>query len=107
LVAQAPHRTAYRGLDSLVVYIEARRRLLFARFCDLWRQQEEKATWERLERAAERQLERARERRRAARRAEQARNELAEAERTKEAAAERVRRASAELERADGRATKR
>jgi hypothetical protein len=104
LVAQAPHRTAYRGLDSLAVYIEARRKLLFDRFCELWRAQEENGTWERLERSADRQLARARERRRAMRRAERARRKLADAERAKQLAAERARRASAELERADGHA---
>jgi len=93
LVAQAPHRTAYRGLDSLAVYIEARRKLLFDRFCELWRQQEEKGTWDRLERAAERHLARARERRRAARRAERAREKLADAEGDEQHAVERARHA--------------
>ena len=104
LVAQAPHRTAYRGLDSLAVYIEARRKLLFDRFSELWRRQEEKGTWDRLERAADRQLAQARKRRQAAKRAERAREELAAAERANQAAAERARQASAELERADARA---
>jgi CHAD domain len=97
LVGQAPHRTAYRGLESLAVYVEARRALLFDRFRDLWRHQEEKGTWERLERAANRELDRARQRRRAVRRAERARAELAEAERTEQDALERARRAAAEL----------
>ena len=103
LVAQAPHRTAYRGLDSLAVYIEARRKLLFDRFCELWRQQEENGTWDRLERAAERHLARARERRRAARRAERAREKLADAESDEQHAVERARRAAAELTDAEAR----
>jgi hypothetical protein len=97
LVGRAPHRTAYRGLESLAVYIEARRELLFDRFRDYWGAQEEKGTWDRLERAADRHIERARERRRAARRAEHARKELDEAERAEHAALERARRAAAEL----------
>lgn len=101
LVAQAPHRTAYRGLDSLAVYVEARRKLLFDRFRELWEEQQQKGTWDRLERAADRQLARARERRRAARRAERARERLAEAERDEHAAVERARRAAAELVDAD------
>jgi CHAD domain len=101
LVAQAPHRTAYRGLDSLAVYVEARRKLLFDRFRELWEEQQQKGTWDRLERAADRQLARARERRRAARRAERARERLAEAERDERAAVERARRAAAELVDAD------
>jgi hypothetical protein len=79
LVGRAPHRTAYRGLESLAVYLEARRALLFDRFVALWRVQEEKGTWDRLARAAERQLDRARKRRRAARRVERAPEELAHA----------------------------
>jgi len=97
LVGRAPHRTAYRGLESLAVYLEARRRLLFERFGGFWRMNEERGTWDRLERAAERQLGRARERRRAARRAERAREELAQAERAERAALDRARRAAAEL----------
>ena len=37
LAARAPHRTAYRGLDVLAVYLEARRRLLSDRFVAFWR----------------------------------------------------------------------
>jgi CHAD domain len=80
LVGQAPHRAAYRGLESLAVYVEARRELLFDRFRVLWNRQEEKGTWGRLEGAANRQLDRARERRRALR-ARPVRDELAAAER--------------------------
>jgi hypothetical protein len=97
LVRLASHRTAYRGLESLAVYFEARRELLFDRFTEFWAWQEEKGTWDRLERAAERQLDRARRRRRAARRAERAREELAEAERQEQQALERARRAAAEF----------
>lgn len=100
LVAQAPHRTAYRGLDSLAVYIEARRELLFDRFRELWEHEEEKGTWERLDRAADRQLRRARERRRAARGVERARSKLADAEHGEREALERARRAA--IEPADG-----
>jgi len=32
LAARAPHRRAYRGLETLVVHLEARRGLLFDRF---------------------------------------------------------------------------
>jgi hypothetical protein len=103
LVGLARHRTAYRGLESLAVYLEARRTLLFDRFTRLWAGQEEKGTWDRLERAAQRQIDRARERRRAARRAERAREELAEAEQEERAALDRARRAAAEL--ADARRT--
>jgi hypothetical protein len=102
LIGRAPHRTAYRGLESLAVYMEARRALLFDRFRDLWRVQQEKGTWDRLERAAERQLDRARERRRAERRAERAREELQVAEREEHDALERARRAAAELADARG-----
>jgi CHAD domain len=80
LVARAPHRTAYRGLEVLAVYLEARRALLFDRFVMLWRHQEKRGTWDRLEEAATEQLERARTLRRARQRAERARRELAEAQ---------------------------
>jgi CHAD domain len=103
LVGLAPHRTAYRGLESLAVYIQARRGLLFDRFGEMWAREEKKGTWDRLERAAARVLEDARARRRAARQAERARAELAEAEREEREALERARRAAAEL--ADARRT--
>ena len=38
LVADAPNADAYRGLESMAVYLEARRALLFDRFLDLWTQ---------------------------------------------------------------------
>ena len=47
LAARAQHRTAYRGLQVLAVYVQARRRLLFDRFCDFWAEQERVGTWER------------------------------------------------------------
>ncbi len=53
LAARAPHRTAYRGLEVLAVYVEARRRILFERFLALWDEQEEAGIWDRLEGTAE------------------------------------------------------
>jgi CHAD domain len=97
LVRVASHRTAYRGLESLAVYFEARRALLFDRFRDQWRRQEERGTWDRLERAADRRLDLARRRRRAARQADRAREALANAERQERQALERARRTAAEL----------
>jgi CHAD domain-containing protein len=52
LAARAPHRTAYRGLEILAVYLKARRRLLFDRFTEFWAEQERAGTWGALERAA-------------------------------------------------------
>jgi CHAD domain len=97
LSARAPHRTSYRGLEMLAVHVEARRKVLFDRFCEYWAEQERDGTWERLERAVERKLLEAKERRAAAERAEQAARELEEAERAERAAAERARKAAAEL----------
>jgi CHAD domain len=97
LAAGAPHRTAYRGLEVLAVYIEARRRLLFERFREFWEAQEKAGTWERLARAAERTLEDARARREARERAAKAAQELADAERLEREAAERAKRAAEEL----------
>jgi CHAD domain len=97
LAARAPSRTAYRGLEVLAVYLEARRAVLHDRFRALWTEQERAGTWERLERAADRVLRRERERRRAAERAERARRELERAEREGRAAAERAERAAAAL----------
>lgn len=53
LAARARHRTAYRGLELLEVYLLARRALLFERFRALWRRQLEERVWESLERAAD------------------------------------------------------
>jgi hypothetical protein len=66
LAARAPHRTAYRGLDVLTVYIQARRRLLFDRFRELWMEHEQGGTWERLDRAARKRIEDSRKAHRAA-----------------------------------------
>jgi hypothetical protein len=60
LVAQAPNRTAYRGLELLAVHLRARRALLFERFRDFWQAEVSKGTWAKLERAVERQLRKAR-----------------------------------------------
>ena len=35
--ARAPHRAAYRGLESLATYLRARREVLYGRFLDRWR----------------------------------------------------------------------
>jgi hypothetical protein len=86
LVAQARHRTAYRGLDLLSVYLEARRRLLFDRFEAFWRRQEETGTWTRLERAVDRYLKRARDARRTAKAAERARHRAEATQRAAEQA---------------------
>jgi hypothetical protein len=87
LAARAPHRTTYRGLEILIVYLQARRELLFDRFRAFWAEQERAGVWDRLDRAAERQLRRARERRRAAKRAERAQRALEAAEREEREAA--------------------
>ena len=80
LAARAPHRTSYRGLEMLMVYLRARQRLLFDRFQAFWAEQERAGTWDRLERAMVRRLEDARERRRAAKRARKAQREHEAAE---------------------------
>jgi hypothetical protein len=90
LVARAPHRTSYRGLDTLAVYLRARRELLFDRFCELWEGLERRGTWQRLDQAARERIETARELRRTARRAERAAQELAAAEAAEREAAERA-----------------
>jgi hypothetical protein len=53
LAAGAPHRTSYRGLEILMVHLDARRRLLFDRFRAFWAEQERAGTWSRLESSAE------------------------------------------------------
>jgi hypothetical protein len=93
LAARAPHRTAYRGLDVLAVYLEARRELLGDRFKNFWRRQEQTGTWVRLERAVDSQLRRAREARRTAKAAERARERA-------EAADQAARQAEAQAEQA-------
>jgi hypothetical protein len=76
LAGHTRHRTAYRGLEVLAVYVQTRRRLLFDRFRDFWSEQERAGTWMQLERAVRGHLRVAKERRRAAKQAERARREL-------------------------------
>lgn len=97
LAARAPHRTAYRGLEVLALYVQARRTLLFERFRELWAEQERAGTWDRMERAAERTQAAARERRLARERAQRAAESLAEAQRLERDAAVRARQAAEEL----------
>jgi hypothetical protein len=97
LSAAAPHRAEYRGLEVLAVHVDARRRLLFDRFAELWRELERDGTWEQLEREVEARLTAARERRAAGERARDAARELERAERQQHAAAERARTASETL----------
>jgi hypothetical protein len=52
IAARAPHRTAYRGLEVLLVFLRARRKLLFDRFAERWAQIEEEGVWDALDRAA-------------------------------------------------------
>jgi hypothetical protein len=99
LARTAPNRTSYRGLEVLIVYLRARRQLLFEQFVAFWAEQERLGTWNRLERAAFRQLERAKERRRAEREAVRAREQLEAAERAERSARERAEQAQADLER--------
>jgi CHAD domain len=49
LVREAPNRTAYAGLASLVTHLTARRKLLFTRFLELWQDYERKGVRSRLE----------------------------------------------------------
>jgi CHAD domain len=51
LVAAAPNRDAYRGLELLAVELTARRALLFERFRDYWQAEVSSGTWAALERA--------------------------------------------------------
>jgi len=104
LAARAPHRTSYRGLDVLEVYLRGRRALLFDRFTEIWTESEKRGVWSGLVRAADREIGRADEMRRAAERAERARDALAEAERLRIEAAERAERAAAELAEAEAEA---
>jgi hypothetical protein len=100
LAARAPHRTAYRGLDVLAVYLEARRAVLEDRFIAFWQRQEETGTWLRLERAIEGYLRRAREARRTARAAERARAQAEAAERAARQAEAQAEQARLDRERA-------
>jgi CHAD domain len=97
LVARAPNRTAYRGLEVLAVYLEARKRILHDRFCALWAEQERGGVWDRLERDADRVLRSEQQRRYAAERAAAARQELERARSEERAATERAARAAKEL----------
>ena len=56
LVGEAPHRTAYRGLELLGVHLKARRALLFERFRDFWMAEASTTAWAELERAVEDRL---------------------------------------------------
>jgi hypothetical protein len=49
LAADAPHRTAFRGLETLDIHLRARRALLFERFLELWNELERQAFRTRLE----------------------------------------------------------
>jgi hypothetical protein len=102
LAARAPHRTAYRGLDVLAVYLEARRELLEDRFADFWKGQEQTGTWIRLERVVDGHLRRARDARRAAKAAERARERAEAAERAARQAEAQAERARLDRERAGG-----
>jgi hypothetical protein len=97
LAVHTRHRTAYRGLEVLAVYTQARRELLFDRFCALWEEVEKAGTWARLEQVAARRLREAREERRRVERLEKAHRELEAAESAQRSAAERPRRAAGDL----------
>ena len=101
LAAQARHRTAYRGLDVLAVYLEARRDLLSDRFAAFWRRQEETGTWPRLQRAVDGHLRRAREARRTAKAAERARRGAEAADRAARQAEAQAEQARLDRERAN------
>ena len=102
LVTRAPHRTAYRGLEVLAVYVQARRELLFDRFCEMWDEFERKRVFERLDRAARERIESARELRSASERAALAASELATAEAAERRAIERARRLDSSVPRRSG-----
>ena len=98
LVARAPHRTSYRGLELLGVHLRARRALLFERFRDLWQAEASRGTWAKLLRVVEEVLEKARDERRAAKRLEKAREERRRAESEEREAAEAAEHAHAARE---------
>jgi hypothetical protein len=102
LAARARHRTAYRGLDVLAVYLEARRELLEGRFVDFWKRQEKTGTWARLKRAVDAHLGRAREARRTAKAAEKARREAEAAERAARQAEAQAEQARLDRQRVSG-----
>ncbi len=107
LAARAQHRTAYRGLDVLAVYLEARRELLDDRFAAFWKRQEETGTWRRLERAVDGYLSRAREARRTAKAAERARQQAEAAARAAAQAEAQAEQARLDRERANQEAEQR
>jgi len=49
LASGTPHAEAWRGLETLAIYLEARRGLLFERFLELWRSLERDAFRARLQ----------------------------------------------------------
>jgi CHAD domain len=49
LASGTPHAEAWRGLETLGIYVEARRGLLFERFLELWRELEREAFRARLQ----------------------------------------------------------
>jgi CHAD domain len=106
LAARAPHRTAYRGLDVLAVYLEARRSLLEDRFADFRKRQEKTGTWVRLERAVDGHLRRVRDARRTAKAAERARQQAEAAERAAQQAEAQAEQARLDRERAVGQVEK-
>jgi hypothetical protein len=63
LVAHAPNRTAYRGLELLAVHLHAQRALLFERFRDFWQTEVSKGTWTKLERVVDDHLKKAKQER--------------------------------------------
>jgi hypothetical protein len=97
LVADAPHRASYRGLELLAIHLKARRYLLFERFVELWGELERNGTWDRLELAIDRKVRELRGRQAAMDRAARAARELEEAERAERDAADRARRAAEDL----------
>ncbi|HEY8639773.1 MAG TPA: CHAD domain-containing protein [Solirubrobacterales bacterium] len=56
LIAHAPNRACYRGLEMLAVHLRARRALLFERFRHTWQAEVSRGTWAKLERALDEQL---------------------------------------------------
>ena len=101
LAGRAPHRTAYRGLETYEVYLVARRGLLHERFRELVDTQQERGVWRALAKAADRELEAARRRHEAAARAEKLRAELEAADAARREAEERSRAAAEALAEAE------
>ena len=103
LATSARHRTAFRGLEVLGVYLIARRKLLVDRFIEFWQTQEQEQAWARLDAAAAAKLDQERKLRREAKRARRAREALERAQKAEVAAAARVRRAADRVASTDGR----